>query len=442
MELYQHQRDALNQTESKNRVAYYHDMGLGKTFTGSEKMMRLGARINLVICQKSKINDWADHFAEQYGLVAYDLTQASNFRCFMNDLAIDASLSKEELIYYGRDHALVAVINYELAWRRPELAKLRDFTLMLDESSLIQNKTAKQTKFIVNQLQPKNVILLSGTPCSGKYENLWTQAKLLGWDISEQTYLSQYVDRELAQTYVQGRIRRFWKVLGYKNVERLKQKLRDHGSVFLKTEEVMNLPEQTFIDVLVDAPKEYKKFIKDGIIQIGDVELVGDTQLTKRLRARQICSLHIKARYEAFEDLLVSTNDRLIVFYNFTAECEELIKIAESLNRPWSVVNGAGKNLSAYEKYEDSITFVQYQAGSKGLNLQKANKIIYFSLTEKCDDWMQSQKRIHRIGQDRPCFYYIIKCKGTVEERIHEALKRGTDYTDELFREEEAKYSS
>lgn len=430
MKLYQHQRDALAQTEGKNRVAYYHDMGLGKTFTGSEKMMRLDANLNLVICQKSKIQDWRNHFAEhyKYDISAYDLTDKKQWDDFwLNPCGF---------------RRRCGIINYELAWRRPELAKLRDFTLMLDESSLIQNGTAKQTKFIVDRLQPKNVILLSGTPCSGKYENLWTQAQLLGWDISEQTYLTQYVERELAQTYVQGRVRRFWKVLGYKNVERLKQKLRECGSVFLKTEEVMNLPAQTFVDIWVDAPKEYKKFIRDGIIQIGGAELVGDTQLTKRLRARQICSLYTPTRYDAFLDLLASTNDRLIVFYNFTAECEKLVELVASAGRPWSVVNGSEKNLTSYENFDDSVTFIQYQAGSKGLNLQKANKIIYFSLTEKCDDWMQSQKRIHRIGQDRPCFYYIIKCKGTVEERIHETLKRGTDYTDELFREEEIKYRS
>ena len=406
-------------------------MGLGKTFTGSEKMVQLGAKVNLVICQKSKIQDWVDHFTKYYEdhvVVIYDCTRWKK--------------DDWQALAKNPGEPCVMVINYELAWRRSELAKLRDFTLMLDESSLIQNKTTRQTKFITDRLQPKNVILLSGTPCSGKYENLWTQAKLLGWDISEQTYINQYVERELAQTYVQGRIRHFWKVLGYKNVERLKQKLRDHGSVFLKTEEVMNLPEQTFIDVYVDAPKEYKKFMKKGIVQIGDVELVGDTQLTKRLRARQICSLYTKARYDAFLDLLASTKDRLIVFYNFNEELNAMLQAAYDDNRPCSIVSGSYKNLTAYENFDDSVTFIQYQAGSKGLNLQKANKVIYFSLTEKCDDWMQSQKRIHRIGQDRPCFYYIIKCKGTVEERIHEALKRGEDYTDELFREEEIKHRS
>jgi hypothetical protein len=419
MNLYPHQIDALEQTKDLDHVAYYLDMGLGKTFVGSEKMVRIRKHINLLICQKSKVNDWVEHLEEQYGvtLTIFDLTKKNQI---------------EKMLECRHICQLVGVINYELAWRRPELAKLQDFTLMLDESSLIQNKTAKQTKFIVNKLQPSAVILLSGTPCSGKYENLWTQAKLLGWNLSESAYIQNYVNRRLMDL---GGMK-FWKVIGYKNVDRLKEKFREHGSIFLKTEDVINLPQQTFTDVIVDAPKEYRKFMKNGIITIDDVELLGDTQLTKRLRARQICSVYAKAKYEAFRDLLASTNDRLIVFYNFTAEYDELAKIADEFGRPHSIVSGPRKDLTAYEQHDDSVTFVQYQAGAKGLNLQKANKIIYFSLTEKCEDWMQSQKRIHRIGQDRPCFYYIMKCRGTVEEKIHAALKRGVDYTDELFREE------
>ena len=36
--LFQHQQKALDLTEGHNRCAYYLDMGLGKTFVGSEKM--------------------------------------------------------------------------------------------------------------------------------------------------------------------------------------------------------------------------------------------------------------------------------------------------------------------------------------------------------------------------------------------------------------------
>ena len=156
-------------------------MGLGKTFVGSEKMIQLNKRVNLVICQKSKVNDWVQHFKAYYPkYVVADLTSKNGF----------------DLMNYtiNNDDFIVAVINYELAFRRPELSKLIDFTLMLDESSLIQNECAKRSKFILKKLQPDNVILLSGTPTAGRYERLWSQMNLLGWNISKKMYYAQYVN--------------------------------------------------------------------------------------------------------------------------------------------------------------------------------------------------------------------------------------------------------
>ena len=68
MKLYPHQVKVLKVTENLNKVAFFMDMGLqlGKTFVGSEKMLQLNKRVNLVICQKSKVNDWVDHFLEYY----------------------------------------------------------------------------------------------------------------------------------------------------------------------------------------------------------------------------------------------------------------------------------------------------------------------------------------------------------------------------------------
>lgn len=447
VKLFPHQEQALARVKGYDRVAFYHDMGLGKTFTGAEQLVRYGNTVNLVVCQKSKVNDWYKHFTEHYpSLVVYDLT-------VQKSLAEFASWYTAWGKYRGANTA-VAIINYELAWRRKDLLQLRDFTLMLDESSLIQNQTAKQTKFIL-QLNPKNVILLSGTPTSGKYENLWTQAHLLGWKISEDLYNQQYVNwRTIEQDGF------FHKIVDkenpYKNVERLKRKFRDFGSDFIKTEEVFDLPEQVFTTVTVPASKEYRKFMRDSIITVctewGNryvefkdnsdyygtdvtprVELIGDQAFSKRLYARQLCGMYSADKQEAFKELLESTNDRVIVFYNFKEELKRLQQIATNLHRLFSVVCGDTKDLTAYENEDNSITFIQYQAGAMGLNLQKANKIIYFSLPERSDLFEQSKKRIHRIGQDRPCFYWILQCAGSVDEWIYETLLERKDYTDELF---------
>lgn len=423
--LYKHQIDALNQTESMNRCAYYLDMGLGKTFVGAEKLIRLykgqNEQKDLLICQKSKIDDWRDHFATYYHseISAYDLSKKKQWDDFWNNPC-------------GFRHQ-IGIINYELAWRRKELLNLKDFTLMLDESSLIQNTRAKQTKFIL-KLNPKNVILLSGTPVGGKYENLWSQVHLIGWGISETLYNRQYVNWTLTEDDGSGiRHKIVDKSKPYKNIDRLKTKMRENGAIFLKTEECFELPEQNIQVVNVEKHKDYTKFIRDSYICIEGEELIGDSKLSKLLYARQLCGQFNKSKLMAFEELIQSTNDRLIVFYSFNAELDALRDICERLNKPISEINGHNKNLNAYENDSNSVTLIQYQAGSKGLNLQKCNKIIYFTLPLSSEDFEQSKKRIHRIGQQNPCFYYLMICNGTVEERIYETLKQRKDYTDELF---------
>ena len=402
-------------------------MGLGKTFVGSEKMIQLGAKINLVVCQKSKVKDWVDHFAENYagnwtgdGIVVFDLTDSADLYCFIENTKVSKALQIQQ----------VGIINYDLIWRRQELLKLKGFTLMLDESSLIQNYSAKRTKFVL-KMQPANVILLSGTPTGGRYERLWTQMHLLGWPISrklyEQTYVIwDYLDVPFSSYSIPV-------VRGYKNVARLKRKMREYGCVFMKTDECFDLPDQQDVMIRVDASSDYRKFMKNRYLQMSDgTELVGDTSLTARLYARQLCGQYSKSKLSAVQDLIESTDDRLIIFYNFTAEMEMLRKICG--DRPVSVISGSTKDLTAYREHSDSITLIQYQAGAHGLNLQKCRRIIYYTLPESSELFEQSRKRIHRIGQEQKCFYYIPVCRGSVEEKILQALKMRRDYTDDLFK--------
>lgn len=441
----QHQMDALNQTEPFNKCAYYLDMGLGKTFVGAEKVWRLNNAVNVVICQKSKIDDWVEHFTDYYpDYHVLNLTKKSEAITFRNEVATLAEYGQKDII---------GVINYETAFRRSWLRELKNFTLMLDESSLIQNENAKRSKFIL-KMQPESVVLLSGTPTAGKYERLWSQVRLLGWNITKKAFYNSYVETQWVEN---GSGFKQEVIVGYKHVGHLKKKLAEYGAIFMKTSEVLNLPEQIEQKIMVKVTKEYKFFIKNGYLlldtlnltQFHDdsdyygtdvtprVELVGDNSLTKTLYARQLCGQYHKEKLEAFKDLVQSTEDRLIVFYNFTAELDAMKKIAEQLERPVSEVSGNRKDLAAYEFHNDSITFIQYQAGAMGGNFQKANKIIYFTLPlgkGSCDLWGQSKKRIHRIGQDKTCFYYYLLVKGSIEEKNLAALQEGKELTDELFK--------
>lgn len=416
MQLFEHQAAALEATKDLNRVAFYHDMGLGKTFTGAEKMRQLGGRVNLVICQKSKIDDWTAHFIEYYKTPAFDMSTSKGYSDYMlQPLFNDVKF-------------IVGVINYDLIFRRPELLKIKFDTIMLDESSMIQNETAKRTKAIL-KLKTDNVILLSGTPTGGKYEKLYSQLKLLGWNISKTQYYSEFV--ETRQIDMGGF--KIPVVTGYKNVGRLKRKMRAYGCNFLKTDEVFDLPAQTFTDIKLNSSKEYKTFKKNKIVSVAGRELIGDTTLTQMLYERQLCGVYNADKLAAFSDLIESTNDRLIVFYNFNDELNALIEVCKGAHRKYSQVNGNVKDLKAYESAADSVTLIQYQAGAMGLNLQKANKIIYYTPPLSSELYEQSKKRIHRIGQERPCFYYRLICKNSIETEIYKTLEMRRDYTEKLF---------
>lgn len=445
LSLMPHQETALDLTADRNRCAYYLDMGLGKTFVGAEKAYLLNNDVNIVVCQKSKIDDWIEHFQEYYpDYSVFNLTKKNQAVRFKELVETDK--------FYDYDIQIVGVINYDLVFRRSYISHIRNFTLLLDESSLICNENAKRSKFIL-KLNPESVVLLSGTPTAGKYERLWSQLHLLGWEISKKAFWKSYVETEWIET---GDFKQEV-VVGYKNVNHLKKKLAQYGAVFMKTGEVMNLPEQIEQKIFLKTTKEYHYFVKNSYLlldtlnlcQFKDdsdfqgedvtprIELVGDNSLTKTLYARQLCGQYHKEKLEAFRDLLESTEDRVIVFYNFNEELNRLKKVCESLNREISFVNGSGMSMYAYEEIPNSVLFVQYQAGAMGGNFQKANKIIYYTLPlgkGSCDLWEQSKKRIHRIGQKRTCFYYYLLVKGSFEEKNFAALQEGKELTDELFK--------
>ena len=409
LKLYPHQKQVLENSINFNRVAYYYDMGLGKTFIGSEKMRQLDHRVNLLVCQKSKVKDWLEHFKTYYS--EYTIKD----------------LTKNKVFNEGTNGKYIGVVNYDIVYRRDNLKKLQHFTLMLDESSVISNEKTKRSKAIL-KMDADNVILLSGTPVSGKYEKLYSQCKLLGWKITKKEFYERYiVTRDFQRPNLPFAIKL---VVGYKNVEDLKNQLRLHGAFFMKADEAISLPKQNFIRITCEQIPEYKKFRKDRIVTIDGKEIVGENTLTRMLGERQLCSQYNKHKLQAFKDLLNDSDDRFIVFYNFTAEKDILARLVE---RPMSLVNGEIRDLENYEKYDNSVTFIQFQAGAKGLNMQKANKIIYFSLPLSCENYMQSQKRIHRIGQESPCFYYILETENSIDRKILQALNRQEDYTNILF---------
>lgn len=390
---------------------------MSKTYCGSYKAVSFNKPI-LIICPKSLIHQWIEHFNDvhtEWG--TYDLTKKKR---------LDEFIGAERINKVG-------IINYESAWRKPKLLKLCNFTLMLDESQAIANNTSKQTKGVV-KLKFDNLVLLSGTPCSNaRYDKLYTQLKMLGLHMNKRSYEDKYCNFfDMEKSGIKFRV--LSKTNPYKNVDELKQVMKELGCVFMRTDEVLDLPEQRFINVWVPPSKYYKTFVKDGYVDCGDKEYISSSPATDMLYARQLCNS--KEKLEMVRTLIEGTEDRVIIFYNFNCELELLQQLVQKLKRPISYVNGSVKNLNCYNNNSDSVTLVQYQSGSSGVNLQKASKMIYYSPPIKSDFFEQSKKRIHRIGQDNKCTYWKLITNNSIELNIYNTLSKKQDYNEELFRHE------
>jgi len=70
------------------------------------------------------------------------------------------------------------------------------------------------------------------------------------------------------------------------------------------------------------------------------------------------------------------------------------------------------------------LIFAVPAAAREGITLTAANHAVYLDRNFNLVDYIQSQDRIHRIGQDRPCTITKLVAENTVDEFVDEVLRR------------------
>jgi SNF2 family DNA or RNA helicase len=63
-------------------------------------------------------------------------------------------------------------------------------------------------------------------------------------------------------------------------------------------------------------------------------------------------------------------------------------------------------------------------AGGRGRTWDVADMVIYYSSTDNLEHRDQSEQRVHNVDKNRGCDYCDLIHRGTVEEKILQALKR------------------
>ena len=429
-QLYDFQRQALDKIQDRDNAALFWQMGAGKTISSIELTERWNSQILICLVLKSTVSQWTEELAEQTDrqvFNGYKKSKKDGIRAF-----IDATGRKALVIGYD---AYKAKSGAEL--RQYINDNEKDVSIICDESSLIGHMASERTKAVM-KTKAKHRLLLSGTPATGgKMEAMIPTMNMLGWHMTKEEFLQQF-----CHVYEWTDPTRPWMTIpiiqGYKNIDKLRDGLKEHGGSFITMDEAgVQLPATTEQIISIQTPPEYKKFMKNGIVKIGDTEIIGENNLTKMLYARQICSVYNPAKAAALEELLQQAGDEMvIVFYNWTAELRILQSVCGKLHRPMSLMNGQTKDLKNYQSgTPGTVILCQYQAASMGLNLQKARICIFYSQCLSYSDYEQAKARIHRIGQNRNCNFYNLICSDSIEEDILETLEQRKDYTEQLFTE-------
>lgn len=417
LELFDYQKQIVN-SQKKPSSALFMDMGTGKTITSLTLFKKSKQPKILIICILSKLEDWKEDLKKECQIDAIILNKGSK--------------KNNETIASNKHTALI--INFESAWRAKELLKWVDKStyVIIDESHKIKSVKSSIGKFCMKlKSRTKTKCILTGTPQSRGYIDYYNQLFFIDiFNFPVKMFNEAYCVFDVQQY---GGFP-FKKIVGYKNTKDLDRTINDNCVFFKRDIDNDQIPSE--IDVKFKKPSKYDYFRKVRMYE----EYVADNSSKLFVTMRKMCSGNID-KYEVddqkikwLEELCEDLSFRLVIFYNFNFEKDKIINLLTKLEIPYSQYNGFEKDLTNFDKHENGVAICQYQSASLGLNsLVKSNVCIMFSPSTNYTDYVQSKKRIDRIGQTKKPLFYNLCCKDTVEEKILASIKKGMNFDLKMF---------
>ena len=441
--LFKHQQDAydfaLDAFEKGKAVALLADMGTGKSMmtiaiTGTLEVDK-GVKKMLVVCPKSIVGVWEDEF-RKFADYRYALT------------VLDGTMDKKRSSFnYMQGAALqIIVVNYESCWRlETEISKWNPDLIVCDESSKIKTPSASQSKAL-HRLgrQSKYNIILTGTPITGSPLDIFSQYKFLDDSIFGTSFYL-FRNRYAILGGYQNRM-----IVGYRHLDELVEKV--HSIAFrIKIEDAVDLPpfidETRAITLEPKAQSLYRMLEQDCYAELANGEVTARNVLTQLLRLAQCTGGFIRddikgeaqqvsgAKLDALEDIIDTCLDeekKVVVFARFVPEIEAIAAMLKKKKIGYAQIYGAttdrADQVKKFQEDPEIKVFIgQLQTTGMGLTLTAANVAVFYSLDFSYANYEQSRARIHRIGQKQKCLYIHLVGKGTVDEKILNALKHKGD---------------
>lgn len=335
------------------------------------------------------------------------------------------------------------VINYEAVTAElaslKALLKFKRMALVLDESHRIKTPDAKVTRSIhaLGPLAHKRYIM-SGTPVANKPEDLWAQYYFLDHG------------QLLGRTFDEFRSLYCTAAGGYTNLDQLRQRIRE-VSIRREKADTVDLPEKTILRVPVrlrgrqrQMYEELRERLALWVRDLSGDEVLAQAEniLTRLIRLAQLASNpnlidssygELPAKFETIDsilgDQLSDSESKAIIWTSFVDNIPTLQERYSHLN-PVSIhgnMTGDEKQRSVKAFRRDPavrLLVANPAAAREGLTLTEANTAIYLDRTFNLVDYLQSQDRIHRISQTRPCNIILLIAEGAIDEFVDFSLEQ------------------
>jgi len=438
--LFDHQKAAIAAICATDAVFLAHEMGVGKTFACVAAFDRLGGEAIkvLVLCPRSVAPVWRREVA-MHGAVPrrvvllWEGSVAEKVKALR--LQLDTAAATGEPV--------LAVINYESAWRQPMARLLLGEgwdVVVLDESHRIKNHRSKIGKFSRElSFAARRRICLTGTPMPSNPLDLFGQMAFLDPSVFGLNYW------EFRSKYaVMGGFDKK-QVVAFRHLDELYERwgVMTHR---VCVDDVLDLPDATHVEIPVtlssSASKTYRALEDSIAVQIAGGVITITNALTQLLRAQQLVGGSLTTddgtvvtvddgKRQALVDFLESlpTNEPVVVFCRFRADLAAVHAASTEVGRPSGELSGSRNELAVWQASGTDVLAVQIQSGGLGVDLSRARYAVYYSLGFSLGDYLQSLARIRRQGQTRKCFYYSLLAElddgaKTVDHIVRTALLR------------------
>jgi SNF2 family DNA or RNA helicase len=411
--LHDYQREAVLWAFEHRKAILADDIGLGKTVTAlawADLYLDKPTATALVVCPKSLIAQWRDH-AEVY----------SPFR------------DKYHYSSYESLHKIQALPT----------------VLVCDEATMVKTPTAQRTAHTLNlALHTPYVLFLTATPVRNNEADLFTMFYVLESSLRCSHTGDLYTD--LHRSY-QDFVRAFFRI-HYIDVGRgrmvakigapnpagkamLNELLRRH--VLQRTKALLMLPAFSSEIVSVAMPRYQKDAYTDalnGLLRLEDgLELDIPTLLARITRLRQ-ASLDpalfggpaSSGKADWLKENLPLYDRPTLVFSNYA---EYVKRLASMLPDSVSLTGDMSESMrqasiQAFSEGKAKTFILSAAAGGFGLNLQRANLVVWTDLPWTPDVWRQATGRAYRQGQTEEVHEIVLQHPDSIDGKVVKLLQR------------------